>query len=140
MLYQREQAMELAQEALEHAHEQLAQVYAPQLTGLAGAYLQKLTGGRYDALIMGQDWSLQVRETTSGLVRPLAALSSGTQDQIWLAMRLAMTRLLLPDGVPIVLDDALVTFDEARTAAALDILRQENRQVILFTCKQVQDI
>ena len=134
-LYLREQALALAQTALQSAHDQLTQVYAPQLTGLAGEYLQKLTENRYDALIMGRDWQLQAREQASGLTRPLAALSSGTQDQIWLALRLAMTRLLLPAETPLVLDDALLTFDEERTASALQVLRQENRQVLLLTCR-----
>ena len=136
-LYLREQALALAQTALQSAHDQLTQAYAPQLTGLAGEYLQKLTKNRYDALIMGRDWQLQAREQSSGLTRPLAALSSGTQDQIWLALRLAMTRLLLPAETPLVLDDALLTFDEDRTAEALRVLQNENRQVLLFTCRSL---
>ena len=38
---------------------------------------------------------------------------------------------------PLVLDDTLVNFDDARAAAALRLLRQEaeNRQIILFTCQ-----
>jgi len=134
-LYLQEQALELAREALASAHSQLQQVYAPRLAGLSGAFLQKLTQGRYDALIMGKNWQLQVREHDTGLTRPLAALSSGTQDQVWLALRLAMVKLILPAHAPLVLDDALLTFDEARTAAALEVLRQENRQVILLSCR-----
>lgn len=134
-LYLREQALELAREALSTAHSQLERVYAPQLTGLAGEYLQKLTGGRYDALIMGKDWQLQVREQASGLARPLASLSSGTRDQVWLSLRLSMAKLLLPADAPLVLDDALLTFDETRTAAALEVLLQSHRQVLLFSCR-----
>ena len=134
-LYLREQALELAREALETAHRQLEQVYAPRLTGLAGSYLQSLTQGRYDALIMGKDWQMQVREQASGLARPLASLSSGTQDQVWLSLRLAMAELLLPADAPLVLDDALLTFDGARTEAAMALFRQTGRQIILFSCK-----
>ena len=47
-----------------------------------------------------------------------------------------MTRLLLPEGTPLWLDDALLTFDAERTAAALNVLAQENRQVILLQCRQ----
>ena len=134
-LYLREQALELAREALASAHSQLEQVYAPRLTGLAGRYLQSLTRGRYDALIMGRDWQLQAREQASGLARPLASLSSGTQDQVWLSLRLAMAELLLPADAPLVLDDALLTFDDARAEAALALLGQTGRQILLFSCK-----
>ncbi len=132
----REAALAMAQEALEQAHSQLEQVYAPQLTGLAGPCLQALTGNRYDGLILGRDWQLQIRETASQLTRPLAALSTGTQDQVWLALRLAMTDLLLPKEAPLILDDVFLTFDETRTAAALNTLANNGRQVLLFSCKK----
>ena len=135
MLRAREAALTLAQTALSAAHDQLAQVYAPRLTALAGSYLQRLTGDRYDGLILQQGLQLLARESQSGLTRPLAALSRGTQDQAWLALRLAMTRLLLPDDAPVVLDDALTAFDRDRSKAARDLLVQENRQVLLFGCK-----
>ena len=52
-------------------------------------------------------------------------------------MRLAICRLALREDVPIVLDDALVRFDDERLRAALRLLRQEAeaRQVVLFTCQ-----
>ena len=41
-------------------------------------------------------------------------------------------------AVPILLDDALVNFDDQRMAAALDYLLSlsENRQILLFTCQK----
>lgn len=134
-LLEKEQALSLAQEALEFAKSQQQQVYAPRLTRLAGEYLSRLTVGQYDGLVLEQDFSLQVIESASRLARPLAALSTGTRDQVWLAMRLAMTRLLLPKDTPIWLDDVLLTFDADRTAAAMEVLAAENRQVILMKCK-----
>ena len=62
--------------------------------------------------------------------------SDGTADQLDLALRLAVAGELTPDA-PLILDDALVRFDDKRLKIALDILRQEaeNKQVILFTCQ-----
>lgn len=134
-LQARERALSLAREALASANAQLAQVYAPRLTGLGGAYLRELTGGRYDGLVLEEELNLSVRETATGLVRPLHCLSRGTQDQTWLALRLAMTALLLPEDAPILLDDALLTFDRQREQAAMAVLQKENRQVILFSCR-----
>lgn len=131
----REQALILARQALASANGQLAQVYAPQVTRLAGTYLNALTQGRYDNLLLDPDLTLSVREAASGLVRPLTVLSRGTQDQTWLALRLSMTQLLLPPDTPILLDDALLTFDRDREQAALAVLKNENRQVILFSCR-----
>ena len=46
---------------------------------------------------------------------------------------------MLPPDVPLLLDDALLTFDEWRTAAALTCLSQTKRQVLLFTCRKLED-
>jgi len=86
-------------------------------------------------VILDQELTLSVREAATGLIRPLAALSRGAQDQTWLSLRLAMTRLLLPDHAPIFLDDALLTFDPAREQTALALLQQENRQILLWRCR-----
>ena len=45
----------------------------------------------------------------------------------------------LPKDVPLILDDALVNFDDARAKAAIGLLKQEaqTRQVILFTCRSL---
>ena len=70
--------------------------------------------------------------------RGLLYLSGGTADQVYLAVRLAICKLALGEDVPIVLDDALVRFDDERMRAALMLLRQEagTRQIILFTCQK----
>jgi uncharacterized protein YhaN len=64
------------------------------------------------------------------------ALSDGTRDQLWLALRLALIEPhLSAKRLPLVLDDILVHFDPARTTAALEALAEIARhtQVILFT-------
>lgn len=134
-LRQKERALELALEALASAEQQMSRVYAPRLTGLAGERLTWLTGGHYDGLILKPGFELLVRERESGLTRPLTALSRGAQDQTWLALRLAMTELLLPPDAPLVLDDVLLTFDPARTAQAIAALKRTERQVLLFSCR-----
>ncbi len=125
------------EEALAAAERQMAQVYAPRLTGLAGECFRRLTQGRYDGLILMEDFRLLAREAETGLTRPLASLSRGTQDQAWLSLRLAMTRLLLPEDAPLILDDVFGTFDEARTRTALKLLKEEGRQILVFTCREL---
>ena len=79
---------------------------------------------------------LSVREENGTLMRPSAAMRCGTADQMYLALRLAMCRRLLPSDAPLLLDDALVNFDDDRAALALRLLRREAqiRQVIFFSC------
>ena len=131
------EALKLALSVMEQAEAELEKGYGPQLTACAGELLCALTRTRYDAMVIDRDLNLSLRERESGLMRPLAMLSRGTQDQAWLALRLAMTRLLLPKNAPVILDDALLTFDEDRTAAAMDVLAAQGRQVLVFSCREL---
>ena len=62
---------------------------------------------------------------------------------MYLAVRLAVCELALPEGesCPLIIDDALVNLDEARQQQAMSLLAQiaRKRQVILFTCRKLQE-
>ena len=62
-------------------------------------------------------------------------LSAGAQEQLYLALRLALCDLTAPQA-PLILDDTLANFDDQRAAAALELLAQQaqERQVLLFSC------
>ena len=84
---------------------------------------------------MSQDFSLYLSAQNEDTLRSRHWCSDGTVDQLYLALRLAVARELLPHA-PLVLDDAMVRFDNDRLEAALAILKLEakHKQVIIFTC------
>ena len=129
-------ALELAQATLAAATAQLQSRFAPRIARDAQQILGRLTGGRYDRLSISQDMALSAATGEETVLREAQRRSEGTVDQIYLALRLAVSKELTPDA-PFVLDDALVRFDDTRHAAAMDILKEEaqNRQIILFTCQ-----
>ena len=129
-------ALELAQDALHAATTELQRRFAPRISKRAQNLFEKLTGGRYQRLTLGEDLGLQVSAEEEDTLRPSLWRSDGTADQLYLALRLAVSEELTPEA-PLVLDDALVRFDEIRLAAAMDILKEagETKQVILFTCQ-----
>ncbi len=133
------EAIDIALAALRSADETLRSRFSPQITAEAGKILGELTGNKYPAVLLEPDLRLSVREEGGTVMRPAAAMSCGTADQMYLALRLAMCHQLLPAEAPLILDDALVNFDEKRAAAALSLLQKEaeSRQVILFTCREV---
>lgn len=135
-LEQINQALITASEHLLRANEALESRFSPQIAAMAGTYLDQMTDGKYARLLLDREMNVQAAEPDSGILRPSAALSCGTVDQLYLAVRLAMARLLLPQDTPMVLDDALINFDDVRAANALRILEQEaqSRQILLFTC------
>ncbi len=122
--------------ALEKAQEELRRRFAPQITARAKEILQKLTLGRYDKLLLEQDMTLSAGTAEEDSLRSALWRSEGATDQLYLALRLAMSEVLLPEGAPLILDDALVRFDNARLCQAMDVLQDEaqKRQILLFTC------
>ena len=129
-------ALEIAQTALSAATTELQRRFAPRISKRAQELFNKLTLNRYDRLTLSEDLSLNVCSRDEDTLRSSQWRSDGTVDQLYLALRLAVAEELTPDA-PLILDDALVRFDDKRLAVALDILRQfgENKQVILFTCQ-----
>ena len=131
------QALTLALEALRKAETQLQTRFSPELNRLAGEYLSRLTGQKYSSLTLNR--SLEGEAARAGDVLPHSALylSRGTVDQLYLAVRLAVCALCLPEKPPIILDDALTAFDDQRLVLALDLLQELalNQQILLFTCQ-----
>jgi len=129
-------ALTRAQETLLQATSELQRRFAPRISGRAQELFSRLTDGRYQKLSLCQDLSLEAAAADEVGQRNTLWRSDGTVDQLYLALRLAVAEKLTPDA-PLVLDDALVRFDDVRLASALQILKEEaeQKQVILFTCQ-----
>lgn len=129
-------ALGYAQKALEEATEELQRRFAPRITQRAQEFLTRLTDGRYGQLQLNQELSLRSAAAGEVTARSARWRSDGTVDQMYLALRLAVWEELMPQG-PLVLDDALVRFDDTRRKAAMELLKElaKERQVIIFSCK-----
>ena len=129
------EALTAAMEALTQASARLQERFSPELNALAGQYMARLTGDKYTAVSLTRELEGFVN---SGGVLPRSALclSRGTADQLYLAVRLAVCQLCLPDKPPILLDDALTSFDDQRLTQALELLWELSgeQQLLLFTC------
>ena len=136
-LQQTYDALELAQQTLAQASAQLQRRFAPRISGRAQKIFSQLTGNRYNRLTLGSDLSLSISAEGEDTLRSSLWRSDGTVDQLYLALRLAVAEELTP-GAPLILDDALVRFDDDRLKEAMEVLKEaaENKQVILFTCQQ----
>ena len=137
-LLAQEEALKLALESLEYADRALQERFSPLLAAHGLEYFAFLTDGRYDEITLARDLTAKARLSGDAVGWDTDYLSDGTKDQLYLAMRLAVSELVLPaeQGCPIILDDALITFDQARLERALELLKTvaETRQVLLFTC------
>ncbi len=138
-LQQEYDAITLAMTALEQANIILKNRFSPALGARAAEIFSALTDGRYDKVLLSQDMALSAEQSGDPMRRSIRLLSQGAADQLYLAVRLAICGMVLPEEkhVPLLLDDALVSFDDRRLRAALDVLlaESEQRQILLFTCQ-----
>lgn len=132
------EALALAAQALTAANARLQERFSPALGRLAGEWMSRLTGGKYTTVSLNRELEASAAQTGQ-LPHKALTLSKGTVDQLYLAVRLAVCQLCLPadEPAPLLLDDALVTFDDGRMEQALACLEElaKQRQVLLFTCQ-----
>ena len=132
------EAISLAMDALTQANARLQERFSPELNRLTGQYMARPTGDKYPAVSLTRELEGFVREGDGVLPRSALYLSRGTADQLYLALRLAVCRLCLPEKPPILLDDALASFDDGRLTYALELLWELSgeQQLLLFTCQK----
>lgn len=133
-------AISIAMDALKQANSTLQERMSPALNKRSGELLHLLTGGKYDQVSLTREFEALAARHGDITPHKLLTLSKGTADQLYLAVRLAVCDLVLPgdDPAPLILDDALVNFDDERMALALELLENlaQNRQILLFTCQK----
>jgi uncharacterized protein YhaN len=107
----------------------------------ANGYFVQLTCGTHAKLVAdGEGASLALSSRRAGLGSPkvpIAGMSDGTRDQLYLALRLAAVDLHLDNNIalPFIADDLAVNSDETRSVAALRALSRlsERTQTFYFT-------
>jgi uncharacterized protein YhaN len=106
----------------------------------AGEIFATLTGGAFSALRVEYDERDQPQLTglrAGGGSVPVPGLSTGTADQLYLALRVASIEDYLDHapGLPFVADDLFVNFDDQRAGAGFEVLGQlaSRTQVLFFT-------
>jgi uncharacterized protein YhaN len=134
-LRRRRDALEVAYELLAGAVEEFRGTYLERFAEQIGRKLALLTSGRYQAVRIEDDFSLCLRGRDKQW-RPVEYFSRGTNDAVYFAVRLALTRHLSHGlNLPLLLDDPLVNQDQVRLGETLKVLERlgAEHQVILFS-------
>ena len=140
LLQEEYDAVALAMDVLDEANTTLQNRFSPALGARAAEIFRHLTSGRYEKVLLSRDFSLETEVGTDTAARSVHLLSQGAADQLYLAVRLAICDMVLPEDktMPLILDDALLSFDDTRLRAALDYLVEisKERQILLFSCQK----
>lgn len=127
-------AYEEAISAVSTVTQMVSEEYLPKLCDEAADLLGWVTGGRYVSVSVKPGWEISVDSKDKTGIRP-SALSGGTNDQLYLALRMACGQLLSSGRrLPMIFDDPFASFDRNRLDSVLSIiaaLSQENQFIIL---------
>lgn len=134
--------LELARGSLEESSRQFQEDLSPRLSPHASKWIRAITKDRYQSLNIdpkeGIQLSVFVPET--GERKSVEHLSTGTIDQMYLALRFALLQFyseMTQTQLPLILDDCFVHFDRERLSETLQLLHQfsQKHQVILCSCQ-----
>ncbi len=123
---ERAELRELAGELLTLSGRDVSRRFNSEVRDLVGRLLPLFTEGRYQHLQIDDNLNVRVFSTEKKDFLNIEEISSGTQRQIMLAMRLAVSQQLVSSLVKdrqfLFLDEPFAFFDAARTLSALKVL------------------
>ena len=130
-------AASIAREVLEESLLDARSSFGGALESETFRIFSQITGGAYDLVTVSDEFGISAEKSDVFGSHEIEYLSRGTKDQAYLALRLAISKLITAsEPLPVILDDALSQYDDKRFAFALDFLKSyaEDSQICLFTC------
>ena len=127
---------------IREADRKFREEHQPDLLRRAGSYLEHLTSGRYDKLLVDERSTGDLFQVVGpDLPAPIALkppVSTGTLEQAYLSLRLAIVDHLDQGGerLPLFIDEVFVNWDSERRARGLEVVSglSRERQMFVFTC------
>ena len=134
-------AAEDARDRIRKVSAELSGNWADRLTDQASEILRAITGGRYFGIQVNTGTRNGSLTVTDGVrIYQPEQLSTGTADQIRMAVRLSVAQLLEEEPMPLVFDDAFLTWDDVRLSQLLEYLAGCGRQVLIFTGQNREEL
>ena len=126
--------------AVREADGRFREEHQPDVVRRASGYFATITANRYDDIMISDAGELEVRRADDDRILAAGKLSTGTKEQLYLAMRLAALDHLDHDRerLPVFIDEAFVNWDAARRGRGFRLLRElsQTRQVFVMTCHE----
>lgn len=125
-------ALDLAIRTIQDLSEEIYDSFGSVLNDQVSALVRKITNGKYSEVRIDDQLRVMVKSGNSYI--GMDYLSTGTIEQIYLALRLSIANVLIAEDLPIIIDDIFVTYDYQRLYDTVSCLGEYlNRQIIMFT-------
>jgi len=134
-LIEKESIINIAIENLMDAYEEMKTTITPKFTKNLSESIQKISSNKYNKVTINDENGMIIENNRGEYVEAIK-LSTGTIDQLYLALRLSMIDELSKENLPIILDESFAYSDNNRLKNMLQYLTSDlnNHQTIIFTC------
>lgn len=125
-------------EVLAETKENYRDKYLAKVMEETAHFLNTVTAGKYVSVYSPENKEPFRLMAADGLRFTVNELSQGTMNQLYVSLRLAISKVMAESHqLPFLLDDAFVHFDEVRVKRMIKVLAETaaEQQVIMFTCK-----
>ena len=124
--------LEVSIEKLENFIKEKRSDTLPILKNIISKYLDGITNHKYSEILIDDRFEIKVYDKFIGDYVELNSVSLGTMEQIYLAFRLSISKIITGKNIPLVLDSHFDSYDEKRLKNTLELLKDEE-QVLIFT-------
>ena len=128
----KKELLELSIEKMEDFVKSKRKNTLPLLKKEISQYLSCMTHGKYEEILIDDTFGIRVYDKDIEDYVDLDSLSMGTIDQIYLAFRLSISKIISDKEIPLVLDSHFDSYDYKRLKESLKILESQ-QQVLIFT-------
>ena len=127
--------IEIAKEYLNLSYKQMKENVTPTFSEELSNTIYKISNGKYkNVKITDNDIVVEVE---NGKYIPIDLLSTGTIDQLYFSLRMAILKEVSEEELPIFLDEAFVFYDKNRLINTINYLSKNlNKQIIIFSCTE----
>ncbi|MDO5559456.1 MAG: AAA family ATPase [Oscillospiraceae bacterium] len=129
-----------AESVLEESCNEIRQTFGPRLNSKTRKIFSHLTGGKYSEILVSKSLDVNVSEDVSGNIHEWQYLSSGTVEQAYFSVRLAIADMITKNQIPLFLDDVFIQYDSKREEKGFQFISEYSRlnQVLFFTCHRYE--
>ena len=128
------EARQLAIDKIQELSGEMQKKLRGKLNDRVSEIMEFITEGKYTRLNVEE--GLNISLLSEGRKVDIARVSQGTAEQVYFALRMAASEVLLEEELPVILDDTFVSYDEERLESVMEWLAKSGKQVLLFTCQK----
>lgn len=131
MLKKKTELFKKTKEILEKSYQDMKNSVTPKFNQEFSKNIEMFSNGKYKEISINDGLFITL---SNGEKKPIDKLSTGTIEQIYLALRLSVINEISNEKLPIILDEAFAYYDNDRMEETLKYLYSLDNQVIILSC------